>query len=118
MRLFTFFRLYLKMLNKKEIDEIKEKLVEVYDPVEIYIFGSYAWGNPSNESDIDLLIVIKKSNEKTYTRPIIGYKALSNLNVSKDIVVYTQEEFEKFSNNRMSLCFKVKKEGFKVYARS
>ncbi len=30
----------------------------------IYLFGSYAWGNPDDESDLDLLVIMKASDEK------------------------------------------------------
>ena len=44
------------------------KLVEVikinYKPQRIILFGSHAWGNPTEESDIDLLII--KDTDKPF----------------------------------------------------
>ena len=73
---------------------------------------------PTPDSDLDLLIVIDKSDEKSYTRPVAGHKVLADLDISKDIIVYTQEEFEELSHKKSTLAFKIKKEGNKIYARA
>lgn len=84
------------MINKEVIEEVKNRLVKAYDPVEIYLFGSYAWGTPNEDSDLDLLIVVEKSTEKTFKQPFAAYDALFGMGISKDILVYTKEEFEKY----------------------
>jgi len=52
------------MINLKKIEEAKEILVIEFNPEKIYIFGSYAWGNPTEDSDLDIMIVVKKCNDK------------------------------------------------------
>jgi predicted nucleotidyltransferase len=37
------------------IEVVINRLAEVYKPREIYLFGSYAWGQPGQQSDLDLL---------------------------------------------------------------
>ena len=41
------------MIHDSLIDLVTKRLVQVYDPFEIYIFGSYVWGSPDEESDLD-----------------------------------------------------------------
>ena len=106
------------MIEKSIIDEVKRRLIEVYDPVEIYLFGSYAWGTPTKDSDLDLLIVVDKSDEKSYSRVRPGHRALFGLDISKDIIVYTKDEFEKRSKDITTLCYKIKNDGKLVYARA
>jgi uncharacterized protein len=106
------------MIKEEIIEEVKNRLVKTYNPIAIYLFGSYAWGTPTEDSDLDLLIVIDKSDEKTYTRPIPGYDALFGMGISKDLLVYTKDEFDKYSSRKTSLCFKIKKDGELIYARS
>lgn len=49
------------------IEEITKKLVQDYHPEKIILFGSYAYGKPDRDSDIDLL-VISKTNLSFYKR--------------------------------------------------
>ncbi|KKP26110.1 MAG: polymerase, beta domain protein region protein [candidate division TM6 bacterium GW2011_GWE2_31_21] len=106
------------MINKDVIEEVKDRLVKTYNPIAIYIFGSYAWGYPSEDSDLDLLIIVDKSDEKSYKRPISGYKALRGLDISKDIIIFTKEEFERAANDVSTLGYKIKKYGELIYARA
>jgi len=43
---------------------------------------------------LDLLIVVDKSEEKSYKRPVSGHYTLRGLDLSKDMIVKTKEEFE------------------------
>ena len=40
------------------LDQMVQNIVESFDPDKIILFGSYAWGAPQQDSDIDLLVVI------------------------------------------------------------
>jgi len=106
------------MIKKEIIEEVKNRLVKTYNPVAIYLFGSYAWGTPTEDSDLDLLIVVDKSDEKSYERPRPGYKALRGLDISKDIIVHTKEVFDRRSNEITTLEYKIKKDGELIYARA
>jgi len=106
------------MIKKSLIEEVKKRLIAVYDPVAIYMFGSYAWGVPTEESDLDLLIVVDESDEKSYRRPVAGYRALRGLDISKDLIVQTKKEFEDSSRDVVTLIYKIKKDGELIYARA
>jgi len=49
------------MAAKKEIEkiisEMANKIVREYRPERIILFGSYAYGTPTFDSDVDLLII-------------------------------------------------------------
>lgn len=106
------------MINKKVIDEVKNRLVKTYNPLAIYLFGSYAWGTPTKDSDLDLLIIVKESDEKSYKRPNSGQRALFGLGISKDLIIYTKEEFDRYATDVTTLCHKVEKDGRLIYAKS
>ena len=63
---------------KKILNNIVKKLRWDYDPEQIILFGSYAYGNPTDESDIDLLIV-KDTNESVLERWVGVRKMVSEL---------------------------------------
>ena len=46
----------------KTIRAIAKYIVEKFDPEEIILFGSHAYGKPTAWSDVDLLVVRLKSN--------------------------------------------------------
>lgn len=106
------------MISKEVLNEVKNRLIATYNPIAIYLFGSYAWGSPTKDSDLDLLIVVDQSEEKSYKRPIAGYKALRGLNISKDIIIYTKKEFDSKTTDVSTLGYKIKKDGKVLYARA
>jgi len=59
------------------IQDIVDRLVAEYKPQKIILFGSYAYGNPDRDSDIDLLI-IKDTAERFLDRWITVRRILSD----------------------------------------
>jgi uncharacterized protein len=106
------------MITPQIIEEVTKRLVNVYKPEAIYLFGSYAWGHPDEESDLDLLIVVRTSDEKSHKRSILGRRALWELDIAKDLIVYTQDEFNARVTDQTSLLYKIKNNGKVIYARS
>ncbi len=81
---------------KKLLSKIVEKIKKEYKPERIILFGSYAWGNPTKDSDIDLFIIKKTANspmERWIAVRNIVYK--ENLLIPFEPLVYTPEEVEK-----------------------
>ena len=59
------------------IQQIVEKLVSGYAPRKVILFGSYAYGDPMPDSDIDLLI-IKETPERFIDRWVTVRRILSD----------------------------------------
>jgi predicted nucleotidyltransferase len=84
-------------IQKKDvkISEIVEKLKNEYNPLKIILFGSYAYGNPTEDSDIDLFI-LKNTDENRVDRFVhvkrIIYDPSRTVPVSP--LVYTPDEVE------------------------
>lgn len=106
------------MISNEVIKSVTQKLVTAYNPVAIYLFGSYAWGNPDAGSDLDLLIVVEKSDKKPHNRSEEGSEALWDLKIPKDLLIYTKDEFMQRVGDVTTLCHKVKNEGKVLYARA
>ena len=51
---------------KKTILEITEKIKKKYRPEKIILFGSYAYGEPDEDSDIDLFIIKNTRKRRIY----------------------------------------------------
>lgn len=106
------------MITPEVINEVKNRLVQVYNPLEIYLFGSYAWGTPHEDSDLDLLIVVEDSDEKRHKRGKPGFEALWGLCISKDLLVYTKSELDKQASDTTSFVSKILKDGKVLYVRT
>lgn len=76
------------------LHEVVEKIVKEYRPEKIILFGSYAWGTPTEGSDIDLFIVKDtKGSSREMARAINRF--LSPRQFPLDILVYTPSEVER-----------------------
>lgn len=75
------------------LDEIIQKIVDHFHPVQIILFGSYAYGTPTTHSDLDLLVIMD-----TNLRPTACSAAIARLcrpkYVAMDIVVRTPEDIQ------------------------
>lgn len=105
-------------LAASQIEIAKEQLIRAFNPLAIYLFGSFAWGNPHEDSDIDLLVVIEDYYEPRHKLLVAGHMALARLKLPKDILLYNKEEFEVRAKTEKTLCNKIKLKGVQIYARA
>lgn len=104
--------------SEEQIDEAKEKLLAVYHPKAIYLFGSYVWGVklPDADSDLDFMVVIQDDPEEDMLRRSLkGRNALARFPFPKDILVHTVAEFVEMAAYRSTLCYNVKNKGKLLY---
>lgn len=70
-----------------------QRIVSELKPEKIILFGSYAYGNPTPDSDVDLLVIMN-----TKAKDVDRYVAVSNLLYPRqfpvDILVKTPKEIE------------------------
>jgi predicted nucleotidyltransferase len=80
---------------KKIINEIVDGIIKGYKPKKVILFGSYAYGKPSEDSDIDLLI-IKNTDKKPIDRWIEVKRLLRDRKRMLPVapLVYTEKEIE------------------------
>ena len=100
-----------------KLEEIVRRIVEVADPDKIVLFGSYAYGKPREESDIDILVVMN-SELPRYKRSVPIYKALADLLIPIDIVVYTPQEIEEWSDVPQAFITSILRKGKVIYEKN
>ena len=104
-------------LDQKTIEEITRRLVKTYNPREIYVL------EPTREDTIDIgILVIVDDNmaglQQRYALMAEGHRALIGVKIGKNILVYTKEEFDEYSQDPSTLSYSIKKYGKRIYARA
>ena len=61
---------YQKTVEQEQIQALAQKIAEKFQPEKIILFGSYAWGKPNSDSDVDLFIVKDTKNTRDTARKI------------------------------------------------
>lgn len=81
--------------SKQLILKIAKRIEEQYKPKKIILFGSYAHGEPTQDSDIDLLIV-KNTDKRPIDRWVEVKKMLRGVAPGLPVspLVYTEREID------------------------
>lgn len=102
------------------LSEIVRLIVQEVDPETIILFGSRARGDAHPDSDVDLLVVenapftAERSRRREAARL---YMALRQLDVSKDILLYSRDEFEARKNSLNHVVGRACREGKVLHER-
>jgi len=111
------------MQNQHLIDEMTERL-KVLKPYRVILFGSYAVGNPTKDSDLDVMVVLD-SNEfaKTFkeqnARYLLASNAVREVNnqIPMDILVYSKAEYEYLNEQDTSFFKEIRNTGRILYEK-
>jgi predicted nucleotidyltransferase len=98
------------------LPEVIDRIERQFHPLRIILFGSWARGEARPDSDIDLLVVLSKVEHKRKAAIQIG-NSLSNLPISKDIIVTTPEEIAKYGRTVGDILRPALEEGKIIYER-
>ena len=102
------------MITQKQIEEVKNRIIEKFSPDKIVLFGSYAFGEPNEESDLDLLIIQRTDLPKKERRPIIR-RELREFKLAMDLLVYTPDEIDYWKDTPAAFVTQILKEGKVLY---
>jgi len=98
------------------VAEIVRRLVEVYHPERIYLFGSAARGVAGPDSDYDFMVVVRDDTPREIRETKAVFKALFDIDAPIDVLVWTLQEFDKRLHLRVSFPSTIAREGKLLYA--
>ena len=52
------------MVRPQQIRDLVDRIVRQFRPEQVILFGSYAYGNPTEDSDVDILVVMPLNGKK------------------------------------------------------
>ena len=105
----------MKTIPQGLLEEAVERLKAEFQPEEIYLFGSHAWGTPTDDSDVDLMVIVRDSTERSIQRMQRAHRCLGDLDMSKDVLVPTRAQVDRYKHLRASLFHQVLAQGRKLY---
>jgi len=82
------------MVSEQTLAEVTKRLVNNFHPYKIILFGSQARGTADDRSDIDLLVISAVKGDR-FALILDMYDSLQGMNLAKDIIVLTPDEFER-----------------------
>jgi len=98
--------------------EIQNEIVHTlksFDPYKIILFGSYAYGTPDAQSDIDLVVINREETYKSFAERIeIKIEILKKLNQIEqpiDVLAYTKREWEELVAKNSSFIREINEKG-------
>ena len=106
----------IEKVDKYLIDDVTRRIVKAVAPEKIILFGSHAYGKPSKDSDLDILVIMK-SNLPRYKRSVPIYRALTGILIPKDIIVYTPQEVEEWDDVPQAFVTTVVTRGKTIYEK-
>ncbi len=105
------------MTTETIVDTMVNRIVARFQPSRILLFGSRARGTDNRWSDVDLLVVMEEVTDKRRAA-VEMRRTLSDLPVSKDIIVTTPEEIARRGHLVGSVLRAALREGKVVYDRT
>lgn len=89
------------MIETRQINDIVDRIALNYNPDKIILFGSYAHGNYSDNSDLDFILV-KDTNTPKHKRGLEVRRLFHGLPIPMDFKIYTSSEFDSELSNQYS----------------
>ncbi len=80
-----------EVVSPEIIAAIVRAIAADFSPEKIILFGSYASGHPSPDSDLDLLVIMRTELPK-HKRAVPIYLLFRPMPCAMDVIVYTPEE--------------------------
>jgi predicted nucleotidyltransferase len=105
----------MQQVTTELLEQITQKLAVTLNPEQIILFGSYAYGEPNEDSDIDFMVIVSHSDEPRYRRSRPAYRALRGMRIPTDVIVVTREEVKRKINVKSSLISRVIHDGKVLY---
>ncbi len=105
----------MKTLDENLLETATRRLVAEFQPEQVWLYGSHAWGSPHDNSDVDLLVVVPHSDETPIRRSQRAHRCLRGLRMPKDVLVETRQEVDGVKERKTSLENLILTRGRRLY---
>lgn len=108
------------MYTSNDIQFITDFIAKEINPEEIILFGSYARKSPSDDSDLDLLVLMKEEIPRDEKRKLLYQirEMLFSKDYQADIVLNSKDNYDKYKKYIGTIFNSVYKEGIVLWKRN
>jgi len=107
-----------KRIPMKTIRALAKHIAKKYNPEEIILFGSHAYGKPTAWSDVDLLVVMDTPNGEEFEKSLEIRDSLPSLNFGLDVIVRSRKVIERRKKLGDWFLVDITEKGKTLYERS
>jgi len=98
------------VISEQTIKQAVDRLVTAANPSKVILFGSYARGDATEESDLDLMVIERELPNK-FEEMIRLKQVLRSLHIPVDVLVYSEEYVQEWGHLPGSALFWALQEG-------
>ena len=95
--------------RKRELVRFLKRLKRELGAVEVYIFGSRAYGTPLLESDLDMIVVSEEFGKRDFVENMELLSRMWDGSFSIEMFPYTPEQIEKYAEKKTVISEALKK---------
>ncbi len=101
------------MANISDIERISASIASEFRPCKIVLFGSHAWGTPTPDSDVDILVILPFEGKVWHMAAAIREKV--KVTFPLDLIVRTQRQIEDCLNKHDPFISEIIEKGRVLY---
>jgi predicted nucleotidyltransferase len=111
------------MYTVDDIKDLTHLIVDTINPAKVILFGSYAYGTPTEKSDVDLLVVMP-DEELSYEEiselgcKVIGKHRKRPVYIRNDLCIIAQSDYREMQDVPISAVYHAKRKGRVLYDKS
>lgn len=105
-------------ISQELIDRMARRIVTEVDPEKVVLFGSWARGEASEQSDVDFLVVEREpfgAHRSRHQEAVRIWQCLSEFRVPTDILVYSIDELDQWKDSNYHVVGRALREGKVLY---
>jgi predicted nucleotidyltransferase len=102
--------------SREDIERVAREIAEKFDPERIILFGSYAYGDPTDDSDVDMLVVME--TDERPTKAAVRLRTAIRPSFAWDLLVRHPAEIERRLRLGDWFLKRITEEGEVLYERT
>ncbi|MBI2331963.1 MAG: nucleotidyltransferase domain-containing protein [Chloroflexi bacterium] len=107
-----------KRIPMRTIRALAKHIAREFDPDQVILFGSHAYGKPTAWSDVDLLVVMETPKGEEFEKSLEIRESLSRVTFGLDIVVRSRKVIERRKKLGDWFLIDITEKGKVLYERS